>query len=339
MGQISAPADVTVAKDCLAYGSQNQNYRMAVTNLGPGSAREVTLTDTFPTGVAVESWTSYLITTDNGAVPQGECSFAGQNGQNMTCNLNTLLPSLPADLNAKWVVNVYFDGPGEAPNTATVDADNDTDEKNNSASTYCLISSAVDLISFTAVGGESSVAVAWETASETDNVGFNLYRAESESGDKVKVNGEIIPAANPGSTMGATYGYTDSAVAQGVTYYYWLEDVDTAGVATMHGPVSASLIAAEAPAGEAPAGEAPVGEEQPEAVQPVFERPIRELPVIGLPGLERPSLPQPIVIGPVDQMPLIVIPGNPPVVAPAPVMPAPIVRPPRTGLPVEGGME
>jgi hypothetical protein len=320
--EISTPAaDVTIAKDCLAYTSPSQNYRMAVTNLGPGSAREVTLTDTFPIGVDIDplDYTSYLITS-GGTVSQGTCSAVGQV---MTCQLNTLLPSLTADAAAKWVVNVNFDGGpgGLVLNTATVAARNDTNAANNSDTALCETSNAVDLISFTAAGGESSVAVAWETASESNTVGFNLYRAEGTAdGAQVKLNGAIIPAQAMGSAMGATYAFSDSAVAQGVTYFYWLEDVDTAGAATLHGPVSARLIAAEAPVVEIPVVEVPV-----------LQRPVRLLPVIGLPGIQ-----EPVIVLPVLQAPVIGLPGG---TVPVPAMPAPIVQPPFTGLPVEHGME
>jgi hypothetical protein len=321
--EISTPAaDVTVAKDCLAYTSPSQNYRMAVTNLGPGSAREVTLADTFPTGVDIDplEYTSYLITTANGTVSQGTCTALGQV---LTCQLNTLLPSLTADAAAKWVVNVSFDGGpgGQVLNIATVAARNDTNTANNSDDALCITSNAVDLVSFTAVGGESSVSVAWETASESSTVGFNLYRAEGTAdGAQVKLNGEIIPAQAMGSAMGATYAFSDNAVAQGVTYYYWLEDVDAAGVATPHGPVSASLIAAEAPKAGPPAVELPV-----------LQRPVRQLPVIGLPGVQ-----EPVIVLPVLQAPVIEMPGG---TVPVPAMPAPIVQPPFTGLPVEHGAE
>jgi hypothetical protein len=41
--------------------------------------------------------------------------------------------------------------------------------------------------------------------------------------------------------VGASYQFADESAAPGVTYYYWLEDVDTYGSATLHGPVSAEL--------------------------------------------------------------------------------------------------
>ncbi|MHB1318885.1 MAG: hypothetical protein ACYCYF_09740, partial [Anaerolineae bacterium] len=132
------------------------------------------------------------------------------------------------------------------------------------------VPNAVDLIYFTAVGGESSVALAWETASETDNIGFNLYRAEgSVDGPRVKLNSQIIASKAMGQPVGAAYDFTDSAVTKGVTYFYWLEDMDFNTGSTLNGPVSARLV--ETAAAPAPA--------------PVFVQPVRELPVIGVPGL------------------------------------------------------
>ena len=40
---------------------------------------------------------------------------------------------------------------------------------------------------------------------------------------------------------GAAYSYTDTDVQSGMTYYYWLEDVDLCGKSTLHGPVSARV--------------------------------------------------------------------------------------------------
>ncbi len=98
---------------------------------------------------------------------------------------------------------------------------------------------AVKLISFTAADSAEGVLIQWQTASETDNLGFNLYRAETETGDRVLLNSSLIPTnMPPGSPIGASYEYLDATAAAGSTYYYWLEDVDLAGVATLHGPVS-----------------------------------------------------------------------------------------------------
>ena len=98
---------------------------------------------------------------------------------------------------------------------------------------------AVNLISFTAVDTAEGALIQWETASETDNLGFNLYRADTEDGERVLLNSSLIPTnMPPGSPIGAAYEYLDTTAAAGQTYFYWLEDMDLAGVSTLHGPVT-----------------------------------------------------------------------------------------------------
>ena len=55
---------------------------------------------------------------------------------------------------------------------------------------------AVDLIAFTATGASSGVSVVWQTGQESNNKGFNLYRAEAAGGSYAKLNGGLIPAAS-----------------------------------------------------------------------------------------------------------------------------------------------
>lgn len=97
---------------------------------------------------------------------------------------------------------------------------------------------AVDLAYFRVrVFPGHSTFVEWETAQELDNLGFNLYRAVTRFGPRQKLNGALIPAANPGTALGAHYGYVD--VGNGT--WYWLEDVDAGGKVTLHGPARVSL--------------------------------------------------------------------------------------------------
>ena len=79
----------------------------------------------------------------------------------------------------------------------------------------------------------------WNTESETDNAGFNIYRSTSEDGEYIKINDSLIPAQGS-STQGATYEYVDAGLKNKKTYYYKLEDIDLKGTSTMHGPVSAT---------------------------------------------------------------------------------------------------
>ena len=99
--------------------------------------------------------------------------------------------------------------------------------------------SAVTLLSFTAQVDKDGVALTWETGTEIDNAGFNLYRATAPGGPWTKVNDALI-AAQGDPVSGASYSFVDQGRAPG-TYFYELEDVEFSGTATRHGPVSATV--------------------------------------------------------------------------------------------------
>jgi hypothetical protein len=98
---------------------------------------------------------------------------------------------------------------------------------------------AITLASFTAEADGGSVALGWTTAAEIDNAGFNVYRATTPDGPYTQVNGALIAAAGD-PTSGASYSLLDKGLAPG-TYHYKLEDIDLNGVATLHGPVAATV--------------------------------------------------------------------------------------------------
>jgi hypothetical protein len=101
---------------------------------------------------------------------------------------------------------------------------------------------AVTLGSFTAQAAADHVLIAWETLSEVDTLGFNLWRGLAADGSDREVL-TFVPAQSPGSTQGAVYQVQDFAVQAGATYWYWLEDIDLGGQTTLHGPVSATMPA------------------------------------------------------------------------------------------------
>jgi hypothetical protein len=103
---------------------------------------------------------------------------------------------------------------------------------------------AITLADFHAVQQGDAVLVTWETASELDNRGFNLYRGTSPDGWDRQLNVTLIPSQSQGSPTGFVYTWLDEAdLLAGTTYYYWLQDVDIYGATTMHGPVSVDFIA------------------------------------------------------------------------------------------------
>ena len=108
-----------------------------------------------------------------------------------------------------------------------------------STTTTTTPATLINLSSFTATPKFSKVIIQWSTEAEIDNAGFNLYRAESEDGEYIKINDSLIPAQGS-STQGTSYEYVDNGLQNRKTYFYKLEDIDFNGTSTMHGPVSAT---------------------------------------------------------------------------------------------------
>ncbi|MCB0200331.1 MAG: hypothetical protein KDI03_09705, partial [Anaerolineae bacterium] len=100
---------------------------------------------------------------------------------------------------------------------------------------------AVTLANFEASPQFDHILARWETVSEIDNAGFNLYRNTSPTAPDQQLNATLIPSLAPGSGQGATYDWQDFDVDPGVTYFYWLETVALDGSTEMHGPVSATF--------------------------------------------------------------------------------------------------
>ncbi|MFO0793490.1 MAG: hypothetical protein U0586_05440 [Candidatus Brocadiaceae bacterium] len=102
---------------------------------------------------------------------------------------------------------------------------------------------AIELKSFTGKSvGDLKVELEWETASETDNAGFNLYRARGNKNGKfgkyVKINGDLIPST--GGTTGDHYMYEDQVSKPG-NYRYKLEDMANDETKTRHGPIKVKV--------------------------------------------------------------------------------------------------
>jgi len=81
--------------------------------------------------------------------------------------------------------------------------------------------------------GEEFVSVNWTTASETDVLGFNIYRSDNEIfSTSEKINNEIISGTNTQTTHDYTYSdqsLFNEEVLAGDVYWYWLETVELGG--------------------------------------------------------------------------------------------------------------
>ena len=205
-------------------------YTLGVTNNGPNTANNVTVTDPLPADV-----TYYQVVTT-----LGTCSEAGGT---VTCLLGTLASGSSATI----YILTLAGAPGIATNTATVSATGQTSASASQTETITAATS-VKLKWFTALRGTdktgaSRVILLWKTGEEAHNIGFNVYR--EQGGERVQLNSSLIA----GSALlmrgalpkhsGKTYAWIDSSPDAGSSSY-WLEDVDINGTRTLHGPVLAT---------------------------------------------------------------------------------------------------
>jgi parallel beta-helix repeat protein/predicted outer membrane repeat protein len=93
----------------------------------------------------------------------------------------------------------------------------------------------IALSALTATPSDEKVTLTWKTETEIDNAGFNIWRAEGF----VKVNDAVIPALGS-AVSGSEYDFVDQWVLNGKRYFYLLEDIDSSGISTFHGPIKAT---------------------------------------------------------------------------------------------------
>ncbi len=99
----------------------------------------------------------------------------------------------------------------------------------------------VELQNFQVLAGNNQAILKWETASEVNNLGFEVWRSNYPNGNFIKIadyttNKEL--EGHLSSNRRHTYQFTDKLVANGLTYWYKLADVDLNGHRNFHGPLS-----------------------------------------------------------------------------------------------------
>ena len=101
----------------------------------------------------------------------------------------------------------------------------------------------VELTSFSAINRGLEVELHWSTATETENMGYNILRAEAENGEFKQINDAIIPGAG-NSNAANNYIFVDKTVEPEKNYHYQLADVNFKGQSCLHGPISVAVQSA-----------------------------------------------------------------------------------------------
>jgi len=83
---------------------------------------------------------------------------------------------------------------------------------------------------------QAAILVEWDTASEVDSVGYNLYRSTMQDQGFIKINPELVPVSSE-PFKGGHYSYLDVDVIVGKIYYYQLEEINTYDAVTRYNPI------------------------------------------------------------------------------------------------------
>lgn len=99
----------------------------------------------------------------------------------------------------------------------------------------------VELSHFSAnVVGHNHVRLNWVSQSESNLLGYLVYRNMVNDADTAMRICELIPGSNTSSAQ--SYNYEDMELQQaGQYYYYWLQSVEMTGQVNYHGPVLVNL--------------------------------------------------------------------------------------------------
>lgn len=138
----------------------------------------------------------------------------------------------------------------EVPNNVSWSTPNhvtfDLNLSDRDASTEIILSGdnplPVTLSSFTAAFISDLPIINWVTQSETDNIGWNIYRSSSYNfGQAFMLNLETIPG-NGTTSQPSFYSFIDEyEVFESFTYWYWLESISGSGETESYGPVSLTI--------------------------------------------------------------------------------------------------
>jgi hypothetical protein len=87
----------------------------------------------------------------------------------------------------------------------------------------------VELTAFTAAPLANGVQLSWQTATETNNLGWDIFRRTDRDAVFVRVNAALVPGQGT-SALPHAYSYADAGIPAGATFAeYYLEQIDLDG--------------------------------------------------------------------------------------------------------------
>ncbi|NJN18056.1 MAG: DUF11 domain-containing protein [Oscillochloris sp.] len=229
IGGLVDQADLMLEKTAVAVPRLPDGvaYVVTLTNQGPSTATGVEVLDKLPAGLRFV-----------GAAPS-------QGRYNENSGVWTV-GTLPSGASVTLVITAIFTTDENVTNIAQVsksdqfDPDstpnNNVSEEDDQDRVTVSRGTAITLLAFDATRNAEGVQVAWTTGMELNSAGFHVYRAASTNRAKaLRITPQLITARG-GASSGASYSFLDSGAAPGVSYYYWLVEIERDGDRTEYGP-------------------------------------------------------------------------------------------------------
>jgi len=83
--------------------------------------------------------------------------------------------------------------------------------------------------------------IKWKTASEQENFGYDVFRSDTEDGEFIKVNDEMLEGA--GTTVDeSSYEFHDDAIDPCKQYFYFVESISMSGEREAFTPIFQSKL-------------------------------------------------------------------------------------------------
>ncbi len=187
----------------LAVG-ETWNFTVTVISPEEGQITTATVDHSIPAGM------SYVVTPGN------------------TCQIEFTLNALPSNVGT-YLVTMEATDDGEPPLSSSFEFNVIIEGVN-----------PVELSSFTAlVTGQNAVEISWVTQTESNLMGYRVYRNESAlQQNSALITPSLISATN--TSQEQNYRVIDSEIRNGHTYYYWLESVEMTA-SQFFGPISVEI--------------------------------------------------------------------------------------------------
>jgi uncharacterized repeat protein (TIGR01451 family) len=231
----TTPVDLALTKVIIgnpptAIGG-NVTFGVQVVNQGGTTATGVQVTDRLPAGLQYVSHT----------VSQG--SYDPVSGR---WDIGTLIGGATADLtvvaqviSTGTIVNIAEISRCDQPDVDSTPNNNLPAEDDIGRQPLTIVPTAITLVSFDATSSANGVVtVNWATGTERNTAGFILYRSTNGvRAEALRITPAMI-AATGSASSGASYSFVDRTVTAGVSYNYWLREVEVGGGSTEYGPVS-----------------------------------------------------------------------------------------------------